>query len=249
MRIRHIFPLSMILVAGIGAGMMNLSGADLSKRSERFTITEQPIFPLSLANAGVTSGSASFMILASREGELMDFILLEATHLKFGESLASVLPKWDYHPIEVAGRRVNATSRIDVNFHSSGSVVSFSVADDVGSLFRNRKLVGQGNDRYEVAELKDLDQMPEPIYIVEPRRPHPELVGAEALHVLYTFFIDDEGAVRMPTFEDAGGRDVDAQILAAIQEALEQWKFKPPTIDGNAVVVRVQQPFRFVGTE
>ena len=38
---------------------------------------------------------------------------------------------------------------------------------------------------------------------------------------------------------------VDTQILEAVQNALVQWKFRPPIIEGKSVVVRVLQPFRF----
>ncbi len=139
------------------SGFSAMAYGEEYKPEFRFTMTEQPIFPFHLANAGVTSGSASFMLLVNREGQLQDFILLEATHAKFGEALAAVLPSWTYFPTEIDGRFVNTSSRIDVNFHSLGSVVSFSVSDDVQSLFANRKLVQEGSERYRVAELRDLD--------------------------------------------------------------------------------------------
>ena len=60
---------------------------------------------------------------------------------------------------------------------TSGSVVSFSVSDDLQNLFPNRKLNQWGSESYQVAELRDLDRLPDPVHIVEPLPPHPELVG------------------------------------------------------------------------
>ena len=222
-----------------------LAGGPVSEPEFRFTMTEQPIFPFHLANAGVTSGSASFMLLVDREGQLQDFLLLEATHLKFGEALAAVLPSWTFHPTEINGRFVNTTSRIDVNSHSSGSVVSFSVSDDLQNLFSNRKLIQRGSESYQVAELRDLDRLPDPVHIVEPLPPHPELVGPEGIDVVFSFYIDTEGTVQIPSLEDTGDQVVDEQILEAVQNALIQWEFRPPTIESQPVVVRVLQPFRF----
>lgn len=233
-----------VLTAWLG-GFSGLVGSPESDPEFKFTMTEQPVFPFHLANAGVTSGSASFMLLVDREGQLQDFILLEATHHKFGEALAAVLPSWTYYPTEIDGRLVNTTSRIDVNFHSSGSVVSFSVSDDVQNLFSNRKLIQRGSESYQVAELRELDRLPEPIHVVEPLPPHPELVGSEDINVVFSFYIDTSGVVRIPSLENTGNRVVDPQILEAVQNALFQWKFKSPTIDGQPVVVRVLQPFRF----
>lgn len=233
------------LLAACLSGSNDLVGSPVSSQEFKFTMTEQPTFPFHLANAGVTSGSASFMLLVDREGQLQDFLLLDATHIKFGEALAAVLPSWTFYSTEIDGRLVNATSRIDVNFHSSGSVVSFSVSDDVESLFSNRKLVVRGSASYQVAELSDLDRLPDPVHIVEPLPPHPELVGSEGIHVVFSFYIDTEGTVRIPSLEDIGDQVVDEQILEAAQNALVQWKFKPPTIEGQPVVVRVLQPFRF----
>lgn len=235
-----------MLTAWLG-GLSGLVGSPVSGSEPefKFTMTEQPVFPFHLANAGITSGSASFMLLVDREGQLQDFILLEASHLKFGEALAAVLPSWTYFPTEIDGRLVNTTSRIEVNFHSSGSVVSFSVSDDVQNLFTNRKLVQRGSESYRVAELRDLDRLPEPVHIVEPLPPHPELVGAEGVDVVFSFYIDAEGIVRIPSLENTGDQVVDSQILEAVQNALVLWKFRPPTIAGQPVVVRVLQPFHF----
>tara|TARA_B110000444_G_C18364515_1_gene377508 strand:+ start:112 stop:342 length:231 start_codon:yes stop_codon:yes gene_type:complete len=63
--------------------------------------------------------------------------------------------------------------------------------------------------------------------------------------VVFSFYIDTEGTVRIPSLEDTGDQVVDEQILEAVQNAFIQWEFRPPTIEGQPVVVRVLQPFCF----
>jgi TonB family protein len=57
------------------------------------------------------------------------------------------------------------------------------------------------------------------------------------------FYIDETGAVRMPTLtaEDNG-------VLPMLAlDALKQWKFSPPTTHGRAALVRAREEFRFDG--
>lgn len=117
-RLNPIFCL--ILFAGVMQGAPDESARTNASRDDRFEMTEQPISPFQLVNSGVTSGSVSFMILVSSEGELEDYLLLEATNIQFGDALAKVLPKWTCFPQKVGDRFVNTSSRIDMNFHSRG---------------------------------------------------------------------------------------------------------------------------------
>lgn len=105
--------------------------------------------------------------------------------------------------------------------------------------------MGKGDHHYEVASLKDLDQLPELIHVVEPSPSHPELIGKEDVYILFKFFINAEGNVRIPTAELKDGKSVDGQILDAVHHALIQRKFTPPILDGKPVVTRAAQPFRF----
>ena len=212
---------------------------------DRFVMTEQPTFPPSLAGRGVTQGSASLLLLVNRDGELEDFVMLEASHLDVGESIARVLPEWRYHPTVVDGEPVNAASRITINVRSSGSVAMLSVSDDVQNLFPGRsKLVGEGQSVYRVAAMSELDYVPELIHAVQPPTPPADLIRAESVLVVFGVFIDETGRVRIPVLQDSGGGLVDISVLESAQSALLQW---PPTIEGQPVMVRVQQPFRFSG--
>lgn len=220
------------------------SGAEAPlDRKSRFTITEQPGFPSALALRGVTSGSASFMLLVGSDGNLQDFLLLEATHLEIGVAVAKVLPEWKYQPVLVDGLPVNAASRITVNVRSSGSVAALSVSDDVQNLFPDRKIVGSTHQAYRVATLDDLDYMPALVRIVQPPPPPKGSIDGGSVTVVFRIFIDQEGRVRIPILQDAGGGRVDLAVLEDLQETLLQWRFTPPRVEGQVVVAQVQQPF------
>ena len=212
-------------------------------RKGRFTITEEPGFPSALAMRGVTAGSASFMLLVGSDGELRDFLLLEATHLEIGMAVAKVLPAWKYLPVEVDGIAVNAASRITVKVRSSGSVAALSVSDDVQNLFPDRKIVGQTHQAYQVATLDDLDYMPALVRIVQPPSPPKGSIQDGPVTVVFRMFIDQEGRVRIPILQEAGNGQVDLAVLEDLQQTLLQWRFTPPRMEGQVVVAQVQQPF------
>ena len=52
-----------------------------------------------------------------------------------------------------------------------------------------------------------------------------------------------EGYVRIPIIQDAGNGKVDLQVLESLQQALAQWRFSPPTVEGRPVMAQVQQTF------
>jgi TonB family protein len=59
--------------------------------------------------------------------------------------------------------------------------------------------------------------------------------------VVVDFYVDQDGRIRMPVIMSAT-HDFLAQ---AAVDALNQWRFKPPTLAGQPVAVRVEQEFVF----
>jgi len=55
------------------------------------------------------------------------------------------------------------------------------------------------------------------------------------------FYIDETGAVRLPSL--APGENLELGSLAIA--ALSQWRFNPPTSRGRAVLVKAVQTFNF----
>ena len=63
--------------------------------------------------------------------------------------------------------------------------------------------------------------------------------------MVYNFFIDQEGRVRIPWLDEQEFQHIDEEILDATYDALMQWEFTPPTVNGKKVVTQVSQPFWF----
>lgn len=242
--LKRFFPALACMVAIHAAATDPIIDPDASWR-ERFKITERPVFPPGLAARGVTRGSASFLILVNRDAQLEDFVLLEASHLDVGKSIARVLPEWEFMPTLIDGAPVNAMSRVTINIRSSGSVAMLSVGDDLENLFPGGvKTVGEGQSVYRVAAMEDLDYLPELLHVVQPPPPPVDAIRGDRVNIVFGMFIDEAGKVRMPMLQEAGEGNVDLQVLESVQHALKQWRFTPPTIEGRPVTVRVQQPFQ-----
>ena len=211
-----------------------------------FKVTVEPLYPLALSQQEITEGMAEFVIAVDNQGTLRDHLLVKASHPLFGEAVEEVLPSWEYRPVLIGGERVNAMHRITVNFRSSGMfVVGF---DSVNTIKDSRiKLIGgsRNNTEYSVARLPQLDAPPARLQAVHPNIPDSEEIPAEGLRVVYNFFIDQEGRVRIPWIDEQEFQHIDEEILDATYDALMQWEFTPPTVNGKKVVTQVSQPFWF----
>lgn len=208
--------------------------------------TVDPIYPYKLKNLGYEDGSATFAIVINQYGELEDYLLLEATHIAFGEAVEEALPKWTFSPPLVDGENASIASKIKVDFKREGGIVYesfgyYSLDLQFGNLFDKA-------ESYRVYSLKDLDKIPVPTKIEKPAF-HTELLeDRELVSAVFEFYIDTEGRVRIPTLREADDK-VDERLLIIAQNALSMWRFEPPLKGGKPVVAKLAQPFRFTRTQ
>ncbi len=209
-------------------------------------VTMEPEFPLELSLQEVTEGVAEFFVVVDNQGTLRDFILVKTSHPLFGEAVEEVLPKWDFKPVSIEGERINAMHRVTVNFRNYGVFVvgldSVTTIKDsrVRTLARTAR-----NEKYQVPLLPELDREPKPLQVVHPSIPNSQSIPEEGLRIVYNFFFDQEGRVRIPWINETEFQHVDESILDATYNALMQWEFTPPTINGEKVIAQVSQPFWF----
>jgi hypothetical protein len=62
------------------------------------------------------------------------------------------------------------------------------------------------------------------------------------LEALVTFFVDEEGHVRLPSVESAAT----PLLIANAVKAVSHWRFRPPTIAGKPVLVYTGRSVAFV---
>lgn len=209
-----------------------------------FKVTLDPVFPVSLQMEGVDKGSATVLLVVDKTGQLSDYLLVGASHPYFGRAVTKVLPSWEFSARTIDGQPVNTVRRLHVEFESNGSIISLTPSLALEALMPG---VGKQNQKrlaYSVASLSELDQLPKPIKIVEPYLYRSEGEQNHGLRIVFQFFIDEEGRVRIPIADEKALEGVDEQLLEAVHKALVQWKFTPPTINGEPVVVRAAQPFQ-----
>lgn len=218
--------------------------------SSLIKVTVEPRYPVALSHQEVNQGRAEFVITVDNQGTLRDHLLVEASHPLFGQAVEDVLPSWEFRPALIDGKRVNAMHRVTINFRNSGTFVVG--VDSVSAIKDSRiNLIGgsRNNEEYRVALLPHLDAPPEMLQVVHPNIPDSEDIPAEGLRIVYNFFIDQEGRVRIPWLDEQEFQHVDEEILDATYDALMQWEFTPPTVNGKKVVAQVSQPFWFTSPQ
>jgi len=216
----------------------NLSSDDVDLH---FKVIRQPQFPESLRSAGHSKGHVRMLLELHFDGELRDWIVTSASHKDFADAIERVIEDWEFSPPKRNGKPISLVIPIEVNFRSTGDVVSFNMTDGLNHYLQ---FTSKAN-AIELADVDNLDQFPEPIYVVEPKVPGSLVRKSDGSFGVFKFFIDTEGRVRLPHVDSVRGGTVDVRLLEAAQDALEEWQFAPPTVNGKRVVVQVKQPFHF----
>jgi TonB family protein len=195
------------------------------------------VFPRDMLTLGFSEGVVRILFSVNPQGQLEDHLVIESTHPRFTEASVNALKRWTFEPARIDGEPVYATSEVTVNFRNEGTLVETSTTEFlIGMLYRMGK-----SDAYRVAELKDLDHMPNPVHIVRP--PYPSDLASQGIEgtVKVEFFIDETGRVRVPALLERSNPN----FVGAVMSALREWSFEPPLRKGKTVTVRVVQTFTF----
>lgn len=205
-----------------------------------------PIFPHSLKMEGYMQGEVELIVEIDEFGELRDHLVSATTRPEFAEEVERVIRTWNFDPPMWKGKAIPVITRIRVNFESTGAVISFDLSsgllnrilseDVLMKLYREQNLVG----------VDDLDTYPIPKVVSQPIVSKALLDENRGTQGIFSFYIDQRGKVRMPALDHVKG-EVDLRLLTAVQNALMEWQFDPPTANGKPVIVYVSQPFVFNG--
>ncbi len=237
-----------IALAFVGFTASCVLASDPAPRSTidlKIDVTPEPEFPTALAQAGYIEGSAAAIIVVDETGQLRDHLLIDASHRLFGAELLRVIPQWRYTAPLKAGVPVTAARRVEVRFNASGAVISIFGHNAV--LLRSPLVAQALHDklRYQIASPRDLDQPLTATKVVPPQAPPLQFLGGQERSVLFQFFIDETGRVRIPIPVRDSSEPIESDLLDSAHQALSQWRFSPPTVNGEPVVTQATQPFRF----
>lgn len=249
---------ALVLASSIGASAlfasspMTRSKNSNSQASYHFGYVDDPppAFPRSLIERGITQGYAIIVVPVRDDGLLEDWIALEASDRFFIPEIERVIWDWWFDFPQVDGQSRSVTKRMRLEFKAvwQENRQRYLGAPNI-RLLSNRHLFGPTasaqhtrSDPYRIASIYELDQPPRPIFQA-PIKVHPDLLPDRTVEAFFHFYLDETGRVRMPALYRVEGR-VEDDALAIVQEALQQWTFTPPTVDGKPVTIEVEFPVK-----
>jgi TonB family protein len=186
----------------------------------------------------INSGSVDLVVDIGADGSPTEWLVLGFTDARLARVCTESLPHWRFHPTRIDGMAVASQTEFTVNFTTSGVVLTSNMGDEM--MLRS---IRDADERVIAATCPPakLDRMPvrtqggAPVYAIQAERTG--VKGQVTVH----FYIDENGAVRMPAV------NVDAHPYLAQQalEAIRAWKFEPPTSRRRPVLVAVTEQFKF----
>lgn len=233
-----------MLVIGIGvllAGSVLAQAQSTSSgwQSMKILQTDDPIFPAHLLQTGSLGGDARVAINTDADGNLTDWLVIGYTNSEFADAAVSAIKQWKFEPARLGGTPVGTTVELNFHFEAKGVVISTSNPTDLldAQLMRMR----DGRYVYQPCKPRNLDRTPAPLVAIAPHYPGELAKQGVKGAVAIEFFIDETGAVRLPT----GVRAQNSLLTALALDAVKQWKFTPPTSGGRGVLVKAVQVFDF----
>ena len=202
----------------------------------------EAVYPSHLVAIGVKSGSASIAVAVDERGQVTDMLVTAYSHPAFAESAQAAIRKWTFEPARIHGFPRNSKSDITFRFQLEGVVV-VTLTNLSYSEMLHLKLA-PGSTAYTACTLSELDRIPTPTKIVSP--PYEEALAKSSRggHVSVSFYIDEEGHVRMPSVSRET-IEANEELAALAVTAVSQWQFDPPISKGKPVLVVAQQDFNF----
>jgi TonB family protein len=212
-------------------------------QSARIHENTTPRYPQALLSTQRKGDKARIMINVDRTGRLVDWLVIGYTDVRFADSAVAALKEWTFEPALWQGTPVSVCIPLTFNFDVEGVVVSITALEAMQSLMSSLSSQDQ-REVYAPCTLRDLDRIPVPLHTVTPA--YPKDLAAQAVEgdVTVEFYIDEQGAVRMPSIIGRPPRPLAELAVSSVS----QWKFEPPTSKGRPVLVCVRQVFRFKTT-
>ncbi|HYD83175.1 MAG TPA: TonB family protein [Opitutus sp.] len=231
-----------LMLAALGIATTAWSAQPVNYTPMKVIQTFTPVYPRSLADIGIKQGETHVSIQVDEQGQLTDHLVTYYTHAAFAESATQALKKWKYEPAWLDGEARSATVDLTFIYENQGLTV-VNLDPGVYVMRRSMELM-PGTFGYRVARLRELDRIPTPKKVVSPPYPVDASGSPRAAKVTVTFFIDEEGRVRLPAVSRDATEGNELFASAAIT-AVSQWEFEPPTANGRRALVQVRQDFNF----
>ena len=229
---------------GFGLGLL-LALTGVGQAAELTTIKprviDEPVwkFPPAADHAGLRQGEAQAVLSLSRTGELLDFLVVGASHPAFAEAVAEALPEYKFAPAIVRREPRPVRWLVQFDFQKGGTVGSIQFDDNARTLAG--PLATNATAQSLVCPPGALDRPLAPSRVEEPRYPDELRHEGPAGEVKVDFYVDGTGRVRLAAVDPSAHPSFAREALSALLE----WRFEPPTRAGRPALVKVEQVFNF----
>ena len=230
-----------VLLAGFAAGLnVPLLALTADSLDQKLTIiqTYEPNVVPRVGEALPAFGSVRLVVNIDENGKLDDWLVLEYSYQRYVDAAVEAVKKWQYKPAIFHGRAIGVRAELVFNFESRGQVVSMTGVD-LPQAF-TRSIIGDPQIM-SVCPSRELDSIPKPTVVVSPNHIQSADTNGQTRNVLVDFYIDETGRPRMAAADVQGN----AEMTSACLQAIEQWRFTPPTRHGRPVTSRACQRFDF----
>jgi len=194
-----------------------------------------PPYPHHLSQRGILEGEAEVIVSINPDGRTADWLVTACSDPAFEKMAAEILPTLECRLPPSTSRDGPGRIKLRFFFETSGVVISQTAGSTVDSLITRITPARRIN---KLGTLNQLDHALALRHTVAPLYPE-SLHEAAGARVTLEFLIDETGRVRMPVLH-AGDNEVLARAAA---HALLDWRFTPPTRDGQPVIVSARQEF------
>jgi len=201
-----------------------------------------PWVPASLQLDAFSHGRVVLVVDISADGLPTDWLVLGYTHRPLVTTCLAVLPSWRFTPARLDGTPVPVQVEFSIEFSPDGAVLTTCSLDEM--FIRER--FGEGRHLITATTRPaDLDRVPARV-----TGPAPKYAAAAERQgvrgkVEVRFYIDETGAVRMPSV-DAGSQPY---LAGRALEAVRNWKFEPPMSKGRPALIAASEEFDFGRTQ
>jgi TonB family protein len=222
--------LFLVISPGLVSGIENFE-------SLKVLTSKLPAYPVSMTSEGIYDGSAQVIINVDETGEILDVYLAEFSHPEFGRLAEEYIKKWTFQPAKLNGEPMSVIKSFDFRFEDRRGVFALGIHEAAASKLN----FGRFAEGKRIYSPKELDEIPVPLEMETPIFPE-EYKGQGILGTAtIIFYIDEEGIIRMPHVTDYSHESFGKTALIAVNN----WRFKPPTVRGKPVPIMVRQKFNF----
>ena len=189
-------------------------------------------YPGKAYSEGIPRGYASVAVELDVKGHAVDYLLAAYTEKYFGDALLREAKDTKYSPLVYKGVAVPSRFNFGYEFRQELTVPMSSF-----TAFRNRLLEvsgGQPPFKYQPVMKDDLDSPLEFLRQSVPVYPDGFTPAAgKPDSVMVSFFVDEEGRVRIPNVDSA----TSPLLIPNAIKAVRYWQFKPPLRKGKPALV------------